>query len=40
MNPFPCHRINHIGLVEGKYSKKKCLIVGMSVPHDDKHNPS
>ena len=37
-SPFPCHRINPIGLVEGKYSKKKRLIVDMSAPHDNEQN--
>ncbi|XP_060063754.1 uncharacterized protein LOC132544203 [Ylistrum balloti] len=38
--PFPVYRINPIGIAEGKYSKKKRLIVDLSAPHDDKNNPS
>ena len=33
--PYKCYRINPIGLAEGKYSKKKRLIVDMSAPHND-----
>ncbi|XP_048257523.1 uncharacterized protein LOC124136362, partial [Haliotis rufescens] len=40
ISPFPIHRINPIGLVEGKYSRKQRLIVDMSAPHDDCVNPS
>jgi hypothetical protein len=32
--PFPIHRINPISIAEGKYSKKKRLVVDLSVPHD------
>jgi hypothetical protein len=32
--PFPTVRINPIGIVESKYSKKKRLIVDLSAPHD------
>ncbi|XP_033731470.1 uncharacterized protein LOC117344735 [Pecten maximus] len=38
--PFKHSRINPIGIAEHKYSKKKCLIVDMSAPHDDPENPS
>ena len=38
--PFDNFRINPIGLAEGKYSKKKRLIVDLSAPHDDTENPS
>ncbi|CAF3412760.1 unnamed protein product [Rotaria sp. Silwood1] len=34
------YRINPIGLVESKYSKKKRLIVDLSAPHNDKDHPS
>lgn len=39
-SPFPLHRINPIGLVESKYSKKQRLIVDMSAPHEDQNHPS
>ena len=32
--PFPTIRINPIGCVEGKYSKKKRIILDLSSPHD------
>ena len=38
--PFQHYRINPVGLAEHKYSKKKRLIVDMSAPHNDSHNPS
>ena len=38
--PFSSHRINPIGLVEHKYSKKKRLVVDLSAPHNDPENPS
>ena len=38
--PFKQFRINPIGVAEGKYSKKKRLIVDLSAPHDDENNPS
>ena len=47
--PFPHLRINPIGVVESRYSKKKRLIVDskkkrlivdLSAPHDDELNPS
>ncbi|CAF3606280.1 unnamed protein product [Rotaria sp. Silwood1] len=38
--PFINYRINPIGLVESKYSKKKRLIVDLSAPHNDKDHPS
>lgn len=33
-SPFDIYRINPLGIAEGKYSKKKRLIVDMSAPHD------
>jgi hypothetical protein len=37
-SPFPLYRVNPIGLVTGKYSLKKRLIVDLSSPHhSDKH---
>lgn len=33
--PFAVFRINPIGIVEGKYSKKKRLIVDLSAPHNN-----
>lgn len=33
-SPFPVYRINPIGVVEGKFSKKKRLIIDLSAPHD------
>ena len=38
--PYDSYRINPIGVVEGKYNKKKRLIVDLSAPHDDVNNPS
>ena len=38
--PFKQFRINPVGVAEGKYSKKKRLIVDLSAPHDDENNPS
>jgi len=38
--PYETYRINPIGIVEGKYSKKKRLIVDLSAPHGDEQNPS
>lgn len=38
--PFKHFRINPIGVAEGKYSKKKRLIVDLSAPHEDDINPS
>lgn len=38
--PFKQFRINPVGVAEGKYSKKKHLIVDLSASHDDKNNPS
>ena len=32
--PFPLYRINPLGVVERKYSKKKRLILDLSSPHD------
>ena len=36
--PFNIYRTNPIGVAEGKYSKKKRLIVDLSAPHNDKNN--
>lgn len=33
--PFDTYRVSPIGIAEGKYSKKKRLIVDLSSPHDD-----
>ena len=33
--PFPNYRVSPIGIAEGKYSKKKRLIIDLSSPHDD-----
>lgn len=38
--PFRHYRINPIGIAESNYSKKKCLIVDMSAPHNDEENLS
>ena len=38
--PYEHFRINPIGVAEGKYSRKKRLIVDLSAPHDDELNPS
>ena len=37
--PFKHFCINPIGIAEGKYSKKKRLIVDLSAPHEDETNP-
>lgn len=34
-SPFELYRISPIGIAEGKYSKKKRLIVDLSAPYDD-----
>ena len=39
-SPFPIHRVNPIGIAEGKYSLKKRLIVDMSAPHDNLQHAS
>ncbi|CAG2237443.1 unnamed protein product [Mytilus edulis] len=37
--PFDTYRISPIGIVEGKYSKKKRLILDLSAPHNnDEHH--
>ena len=33
--PFDIYRVNPVGIAEGKYSKKKHLIVDLSAPHND-----
>ncbi len=38
--PFENYRINPIGVVESKYSKKKRLIVDLSAPHNNIEHPS
>jgi len=38
--PYSIFRINPVGIAEGKYSKKKRLIVDLSSPHNDPDNPS
>ena len=38
--PYKHYRIYPIGIAEGKYSKKKRLIIDLSAPHEDKDNPS
>ena len=38
--PWQNYRINPIGIAEGKYSKKKRLIVDLSAPHNDSENHS
>ena len=38
--PYQCYRINPVGLAEGKYSKKKRLIVDMSAPHNNDDHAS
>ncbi|CAC5382865.1 unnamed protein product [Mytilus coruscus] len=38
--PFEHYCINLIGVAEGKYNKKKRLIVDLSAPHEDKKNHS
>ncbi len=39
-SPFTTHRVNPLGLVQGKYSKKHRLIVDLSAPHDDEDHAS
>jgi hypothetical protein len=39
-HPFPSYRVSPIGVVEGKYSGKKRLIVDLSAPHDHPEHPS
>ncbi len=39
-SPFHLHRINPIGVVQGKYSLKHRLIVDLSAPHNDPEHPS
>ena len=38
--PFDMHRVSPIGIVEGKYSGKKRLIVDLSSPHDGEEHSS
>lgn len=38
--PYSNYRINPVGIAEGKYSKKKRLIVDMSAPHNNDEHPS
>ena len=38
--PFEVYRVSPIGVAEGKYSKKKRLIVDLSAPHSDPQNDS
>jgi hypothetical protein len=38
--PFPTYRVSPIGVVEGKYSKKKRLIIDLSAPHDNAEHSS
>jgi hypothetical protein len=38
--PFAAYRVSPIGVVEGKYSKKKRLIVDLSSPHEDSEHVS
>ncbi|CAC5419725.1 unnamed protein product [Mytilus coruscus] len=38
--PFEHYRINPVCVAEGKYNKKKRLIVDLSAPHEDPKNPS
>ena len=38
--PFKEYRVSPIGIAEGKYSKKKRIIVDLSAPHDNPDNPS
>lgn len=38
--PFSEYRVSPIGVVEGKYSRKKRLIVDLSSPHDNNEHPS
>ena len=37
--PFDVYRVNFIGLVQGKYSKKYRLIVDLSAPHNNNEHP-
>jgi hypothetical protein len=39
-SPFPVYRTNPVGVVEGKYSGKKRLILDMSSPHDSAEHSS
>jgi hypothetical protein len=39
-SPFPTYRVSPIGVVEGKYSGKKRLIIDLSAPHDNAHHSS
>lgn len=43
--PFPCppfqtYRVSPLGIAEGKYSKKKRLILDLSAPHNNDHHTS
>lgn len=38
--PYPIYRVNPIGIVEGKYSRKKRLIVDLSAPHNNQEHSS
>lgn len=38
--PFKFYRISPVGVSEGKYSRKKRLIVDLSAPHDNELHPS
>lgn len=38
--PFDVYRVSPIGVVEGKYSKKKRLIIDLSAPHNDAQHDS
>ena len=38
--PYPISRVNPIGIVEGKYSRKKRLIVDLSAPHNNQEHSS
>ena len=38
--PFDMYRVSPIGIVEGKYSEKKRLIVDLSSPHDSEEHSS
>jgi hypothetical protein len=38
--PVPLYRVNPLGVVEGKYSDKKRIIVDLSSPHNDDRTPS
>jgi len=39
-SPFVNYRINPIGVIESKFSKKKRLIVDSSVPNDNTEHPN